>query len=124
MDKYVLVLAFKPGTGEAQVDAALSKIDKKIASSGGAVLKNPKPMMRKLASRMRKFNGIKEGLFAEFEFEGPGTLPNELNSLILVNEDVMRYMVTRAPEEIKPAVEKEAESAVEVNPEMLIGKPE
>lgn len=124
MDKYVLVLALKPGTAETQVEAGLSKIEKKITSLGGSVTKQSKPVMRKMASRLRKFNGIKDGLFAEFEFEGPGALPNELNALIRVNEDVMRYMITKAPEEIQLAVEKEAESAVEVNPEMLIGKPE
>ncbi|MFA5103905.1 MAG: 30S ribosomal protein S6 [Candidatus Margulisiibacteriota bacterium] len=124
MEKYVLVIAFKPGTGEAQVEAALAKIEKKMTSLGGTIQKKPKPIMRKLASRMRKFNGVKEGLFAEFEFEGPGTLPNELNTLIRVNEDVMRFMITKAPEDIQQAEEKEAESAVEVNPEMLIGKPE
>ena len=119
-----MVLALKPGTAETQVEAGLSKIEKKITSLGGSVTKQSKPVMRKMASRLRKFNGIKDGLFAEFEFEGPGALPNELNALIRVNEDVMRYMITKAPEEIQLAVEKEAESAVEVNPEMLIGKPE
>lgn len=124
MDKYVLVIALKPGTAEAQAEAGLSKIEKKIISSGGSVIKQSKPMMRRMASRLRKFNGIKEGLFAEFEFEGPGVLPNELSALIRVNEDVMRYMITKAPEEIQQTAEKEPESAVEVNPEMLIGKPE
>ncbi len=124
MDKYVLVLAFKPGTAETQSESALAKIEKKISSAGGSVIKASKPVMRKLASRMRKFNGIKEGLFADFEFEGPRNLPNELNSMIRVNEDVIRYVITKAPEEIQQVEEKEAESAVEVNPEMLIGKPE
>lgn len=120
----MLVLAFKPGTAETQSESALAKIEKKISSAGGSVIKASKPVMRKLASRMRKFNGIKEGLFADFEFEGPRNLPNDLNSMIRVNEDVIRYVITKAPEEIQQVEEKEAESAVEVNPEMLIGKPE
>ncbi len=124
MDKYVLVLAFKPGTSEEAVSSALGKIEKKITSSGGSVQKQTKPAMKKLASRLRKFNGVKEGLYAEFEFEGPGALPNELNSMIRVNEDVMRFILTKAPEEVQLPAEKEPAAAVEVNPEMLIGKPE
>lgn len=120
----MLVLAFKPGTAEEVTTASLAKIEKKIASSGGSIQKQTKPAMRKFASRLRKFNGVKDGLFAEFEFEGPGALPNELNSLILVNEDVMRFIITKAPEEVQLPAEKEPEAAVEVNPEMLIGKPE
>lgn len=124
MDKYVLVLAFKPGTSEETTAASLAKIEKKITALGGSIQKQTKPAMRRFASRLRKFNGVKEGLFAEFEFEGPGALPNELNSLILVNEDVMRFIITKAPEEVQLPAEKEPEAAVEVNPEMLIGKPE
>lgn len=123
-EKYVLVCVFKPNLTDSQVDPFLEKIDKKISSSGGTVIKSSKLGLRKMATLMRKFKTFKEGLFCEVSFEGPSSLPDEINSLIRVNEDIMRHILTRLPEEPKAVEEKETESTVEINPEMLIGKPE
>jgi ribosomal protein S6 len=124
-EKYDLICVFNPNTAEEKIDAALGRIEKKITLSGGSVENISKPGLRKLAVRMRKFKPIKDGFFVQVNFTSPTNVPQEISATVRVNEDIMRFVLTRAIEEkIEPVEEKSAEETVEVNPEMLIGKPE
>jgi len=122
--KYDLMCIFNPKAGEEKIDAAISRIEKKITSAGGTVDKTMKQGMRRVATRMREFKSIKDGYFVTVQFSAPAFVPKEINAAVRVNEDIMRFILTKAIE-MPPAEEVKAEeSAVEVNPEMLIGKPE
>ncbi len=122
IEKYEAICVFKPVTTEDKIDAFVSKVEKKIAALGAKIEKVQKHGLKRVSTRMRKFKTIRDGIFLEIDFEGPTSAPAEVTSIIRVNEDIMRFIVTKAAPEIP--VEKPAEEAVEVNPEMLIGKPE
>ncbi len=123
MNRYVFVFALNPSLPNEQVEAVVSKIEKKITSSGGKIIKKTKPTTKKFSTRLRKHPSIKEGLFVEIEFEGPSNLPELLNQIARVTEEIIRYIIAKMPEE-KIFDEENREEIVEVNPEMLIGKSE
>ena len=123
-EKYDLICVFKPGTAEEKIDAAIARIEKKIISAGGTVTRIAKQGLRRMATRMRRFKVIKDGYFTLIAFESPGNIPQEITALVRVNEDIMRSILTRGIEKIEDSAEKAVETAVEINPEMLIGKPE
>ncbi len=122
-NKYEMVCVFHPRTAEDKIEASISKLEKKVSSTGGTFDKVNKIGLRKVNTRMRDFNGIRDGYYVEVVFSSAPSIPAELTASLRVNEDVMRFIITKAPQEPKP-VEKAAEESVEVNPEMLIGKPE
>lgn len=123
-EKYDLICVFNPATAEEKIEAALSKLGKKITAAGGTIENTNRMGIRKINTRMRKFKTIKDGIFAQLTFEAPANIPQELNGLMKVNEDVMRFILTRDIPKMIVEPEKGKETAVEVNPEMLIGKPE
>jgi len=122
--KYDLISVFNPSTAEEKIDAAVAKLVKKITEGGGAIESTNKMGLRKVNTRMRDFKNIKDGYFVEISFEAPSGVPDELTQSLKVNEDVMRFILTRAIPKIEQEAEKPKDEAVEVNPEMLIGKPE
>lgn len=122
--KYDMICVFNPSTAEEKIEAALAKLGKKITAAGGVIENTNKMGLRKVNTRMRDFKNIKDGYFVELTFEAPPGVPDELTASLKVNEDVMRFILTRAIPKIAPEEEKPKDQAVEVNPEMLIGKPE
>ena len=123
-EKYDLICVFKPNTPEERVDAVLSKIDKKLKSLGGEITKTNKVGIRRVHTRMRKFKTIHDGLFIDCEISSPAKGPAEVEGILHVTEDLMRHILTKAKEVPLPVQEKPSEEKVEINPEMLIGKPE
>lgn len=123
--KYDLICIFNPKTGEEKIDSSIARIEKKITSAEGTVDKVMKQGMRRVATRMRDFKDIKDGFFVTMQFSAPAFVPKEINGALRVNEDIMRFILTK--EIVMPVAEeakKEESAVVEVNPEMLIGKPE
>lgn len=118
-----MICVFHPRTAEDKIEANVAKLEKKVTSSGGVFEKVNKMGLRKVNTRMRDFNGIKDGYYVEIVFVSSPDMPHELTSSLRVNEDIMRFLITKVPQEPKPS-EKASEESVEVNPEMLIGKPE
>ena len=123
-DKYELTCIFDPKTAEDRIEATLNRIEKKITASGGTMDNVNKMGTRKLLMKMSKNKTLRDGLFVMILFSGPSNVPNDVTALVRVSEDVIRFMLTKAPEKIEAPEEKAAETAVEVNPEMLVGKPE
>jgi len=123
-EKYDLICVFVPNTGEERIDAVLGKIEKKLKAAGGEFEKVNKIGVRRVMTRMRKFKTIKDGNFVEIKFSAPRSVPKDIEGILRISEDVMKHILTKeivleAPKEVKAP-----EAAVEVNPEMLIGKPE
>ena len=116
---------FNPKAGEEKIDAGIAKVEKKLASLGGSIISTNKLGLRKVATRMRKFKTTKDGYFVHINFAGETNVPDEITALVRLNEDVMRFTLTKPIREMRSKKTKEAPDAVvEVNPEMLIGKPE
>ncbi len=123
-EKYDLICVFKPNTAEEKVDAVFAKIEKKLKSLGGELLKVSKTGIRRVQTRMRKFKTTRDGLFVDCSFSGPSKCPSEVENILHVTEDLMRHLLVKAKEVPQPVQEKPSEEKVEINPEMLIGKPQ
>lgn len=126
MKKYLLVFAVRPTFQENQIEAVISKIEKKVVSLGGSVVSKTRPVLKKFCTKLRKHPSIREGFFVEIEFTGPANLPNEINSLMRVSEEVIRYILVTSKDTATATSQREeqGQTIVEVNPEMLIGKSE
>lgn len=123
--KYDLIFALIPQTAEDKIDALISKIEKKISSLGGEISNISKKGVMRIASRMRKFKNIRDGFYVSMNFSGSPAIPKEIENILKVNDAVMKHIITlsnETPSEIKS--QEKTEEKVEINPEMLIGKPQ
>ncbi len=121
-EKYEIICVFNPSAGAEKMDAFMARLDKKLSAIGAKIENVVKQGMRRVQTRMRKFKTVKDGFYMMFTVTGPKTVPAEATALLNVNEDLMKYLITK-PRALKLEA-KAPEEAVEVNPEMLIGKSE
>lgn len=128
MNKYDVLCMFDPKVDEAKIETILKKAEAKITAAGGKIAKTEKKGVRPLASRIQKRKDLKEVNYINLVVEGPGAVPAEINQLLRVTEEVVRFMVSvKTEEEIiaksqipaKPAAEEEK---VEIAPSMLAGE--
>ncbi len=113
MKPYEAILIFNPGIAEDKIDASISKFEKKIKDSGGTDIVTAKWGTRKFAAPIKKAS---EGFYVLINFNGEGTAPNGLRSLLSVSEEVIRYTVMVA----KPAQPEPKEEKVEIEPSMIM----
>jgi small subunit ribosomal protein S6 len=110
---YEAILIFNPGVAEDKIDASISKFEKKIKDSGGTDIITAKWGTRKFAAPIKKTS---EGFYVLINFNGEGSAPNGLRSLLSVSEEVIRYTVMVA----KPAQPEPKEEKVEIEPSMIM----
>lgn len=123
-NNYDLICVFNPKVVEEKIESAIAKIEKALAARNGSIVAVNKMGTKKVATRMRKFKTTKDGIFVHINFSSETSVPEEITALVGVNEDIMRFILTKPIREMKSKKAKEgAEVVVEVNPEMLIGKP-
>ena len=123
-EKYELICVFKPSTAEEKIDAVFAKIEKKLKALGGELQKVSKVGLRRVQTRMRKFKTTRDGLFVDCTVSCPPKGPSEIENILHVTEDLMKHLLVKAKEVPQPVQEKPSEEKVEINPEMLIGKPQ
>jgi small subunit ribosomal protein S6 len=124
-EKYDVICVFNPATGEERIDAVIARIEKKLKVLGGTIDKVSKMGLRRVQTRMRSFKNIKDGYFVELNINSPKNGPAEVEDVLKVTEEIMRHIITKAI--VRPVFKDEkkaAEEAVEINPEMIIGKPQ
>lgn len=93
--QYELMYILRPDLGEEDQLAATAKVQQTIEASGGTVQKTDKWGRRKLAYEI---NDYAEGLYVVVNFQGDGTIANEITRLLNINEDVVRSIVVREDE--------------------------
>lgn len=87
---YELMYILKPDLGEEEQQTAIDKVQAVVEGAGGTVEKTDKWGRRKLAYEI---NDYSEGFYAVVNFQGDGTIANEITRLLNINEDVIRSMV-------------------------------
>ncbi|MCX5725959.1 MAG: 30S ribosomal protein S6 [Candidatus Saganbacteria bacterium] len=121
MNSYDCICVFGPKTKEEKTNAILLKLEKIIKDGGGEVVKVEKWGLRRLPFRFKKAKNEQEGFYTLTNFKGsPKTVP-ELQSLIRVTEDIIRFIITKAVEKELPAAE--APEKVEIAESMLSREP-
>jgi len=105
LNAYELILLLDPKLGEEKIGLAGTKIEEKIKALGGSEIKTEKWGMRKLASIVKKAKGITQAYYVLIRFQSAPNLPAELKAFLKVNENVVRYFVSKAVE-VAPVEER------------------
>jgi small subunit ribosomal protein S6 len=97
MRTYETMLVLKPNLEEEARDAVIAKFESVIAKEGGNVLPTTKLGKRRLAYEIKHF---REGFYAVLNYEAKSTTPAELERLLKIDDNVIRYL-TIVKEEVK-----------------------
>ena len=92
MKKYDLVSILRPTAEDSVVNETHENITEVITSNGGNVQEQGVWQKRKLAYQIETFN---EGIYTITSFEGPASLPNELDRVLKISDDVIRHKVLK-----------------------------
>ena len=92
MKKYDLVSILRPTAEDSVVNEIHQNITEVITSNGGNVQEQGVWQKRKLAYQIETFN---EGIYTITSFEGPANLPNELDRVLKISDDVIRHKVLK-----------------------------
>ena len=92
MKKYDLVSILRPTAEDSVVNEIHENITELITSNGGNVQEQGVWQKRKLAYQIETFN---EGIYTITSFEGPANLPNELDRVLKISDDVIRHKVLK-----------------------------
>ena len=92
MKKYDLVSILRPTAEDSVVNEVHENITEVITSNGGNVQEQGVWQKRKLAYQIETFN---EGIYTITSFEGPANLPNELDRVLKISDDVIRHKVLK-----------------------------
>lgn len=92
---YEHVLIARPEISPQQVETLIEDIKKTISDQGGHVGKTEYWGLRNLTYRIRK---NRKGHYALINIDAPAAAVHELERLLKINEDVMRYKTIRVEE--------------------------
>ena len=109
MKKYELMLLLEPNLGEEKVASLVAKIEEKIKSLNGEVSQTDKWGIRRLAHVMQSPKRLQQAYYVVIYFQGPTSLPGELQAYLKVTEDVVRHGISLAVP--KPVKRAKAEAA-------------
>ncbi|OGC34896.1 30S ribosomal protein S6 [candidate division WOR-1 bacterium RIFOXYB2_FULL_48_7] len=109
MNQYELIMLFDPALGEEKILQLTTKVEDKIKSLGGALEKTEKWGMKKLNSMIRKAKRLTHAYYMMIKFSSPSNVPAEVQAMLKVTENVARYFVSKAVENIieEPTEKKE-----------------
>src|SRR3989339_843192 len=102
-------MLFDPALGEEKILQLTTKVEDKIKSLGGALEKTEKWGMKKLNSMIRKAKRLTHAYYMMIKFSSPSNVPAEVQAMLKVTENVARYFVSKAVENIieEPTEKKE-----------------
>lgn len=92
---YEHVLIARPEISPQQVETLIEEIKKTITDQGGHIGKTEYWGLRNLTYRIRK---NRKGHYALINIDAPAAAVHELERLLKINEDVMRYKTIRVEE--------------------------
>lgn len=111
MKPYELVVLLHPDL-EIDIDTPIAKIEKLISGTGGKITKRDNWGKKRLAYPVKK---QQFGIYAYFELELAPTAVRELESQLLITEEVIRFLIVNklvlqrpGKASAKPASTKEA----------------
>ena len=91
MNKYELVVIFKPSLTDETFPIEFDKVKDLIAKSGGTIEKIDNWGKRRLAYEIDKIN---EGIYEIVVFSAEPSAPAEMERSLRINESVLRYLIT------------------------------
>ncbi len=92
MPFYESVYIARPDISASQVEALTQQFTETVEAKGGKVTKNEYWGLRTLAYRIKK---NRKGHFSLLNLDAPGEALGELDRVMRLNEDVLRYLTVR-----------------------------
>nr|WP_122012122.1 30S ribosomal protein S6 [Maliibacterium massiliense] len=96
MNQYEVLYIINDSLEEAQKKEIVERFSNLVSENGGTVDSVDEWGRRKLAYPI---NDMNEGYYVLMNFSSEPTLPRELERNMLIQENILRFMVTRKPEE-------------------------
>ena len=93
--KYEAFYIVKPELADADVQKIADRFKAVVEEKGGSVANAAKWDKRKLAYEIE---GFKEGNYVLMNFEAEATVPQELNRLMRISDDVIRHRIFKIEE--------------------------
>ena len=90
--KYDVVSIMRSSLDESAIDSIHKEVSEIIESNAGKVLEQGVWQKRKFAYQIQ---GHKEGIYTITTFEGPAGLPNEIDRVLKISDDVIRHKVLK-----------------------------
>lgn len=109
MKLYELTVILNSSLEESVIQAEIEKIEKQITSAKGKIYKLERWGVRRLTYLIRGFH---QGFYVHFLFEAPTALISEMERIMRINENILRYLTVLAPG-LPPKEKKEDEAPSE-----------
>ena len=90
--KYDVVSIMRPTLDDQAIDSIHKSISEIIENNDGKVIEQGVRQKRKLAYQVE---GYKEGIYTITTFEGSSELPNEVDRVLKISDDVIRHKVLK-----------------------------
>ena len=98
MRRYELMLVIRPDAPDDKVSAVIDRTTRYLVASGGQIVKVAPWGRRRLAYPIDRH---REGSYHIIVFESPAEAIAELERSLLITEEVLRHLVTRAIRPVK-----------------------
>ncbi len=92
MRAYELMYIIRPDLDDEAINDVIEKFNQLIANNGGEVVNVNRWGKRRLAYEVKDF---KEGIYMLVHFNGEPATERELERVLKISDDVIRYLITR-----------------------------
>jgi len=92
MRPYEFMYIIRPDLDEDAINGVVEKYSQLIANNGGEVANSNRWGKRRLAYEVKDF---KEGIYMLVHFNGEPATERELERVLKISDDVIRYLITR-----------------------------
>jgi small subunit ribosomal protein S6 len=117
MRRYELMLVVRPDVADDKSQAVIDRTTRQIVAAGGQIVKVAPWGRRRLAYPIDRH---REGSYHIVLFEAPPEAITELEHSLLITEEVLRHLVTRADRPTKPGRPDDAEGDIDVDDESML----
>ena len=107
--RYETVFVLRPDLDDAETKELAQKLENVVAKEQGSMVKREDWGVRKLAYDINRFS---KGYYFLFDYVGPTRLIGELERVMKINENVMRFLTIKKSDHVDmEAIQKEREEA-------------
>ena len=117
MRRYELMLVVRPDVADDKSQAVIDRTTRQIVAAGGQIVKVAPWGRRRLAYPIDRH---REGSYHIVLFEAPPEAITELEHSLLITEEVLRHLVTRADRPTKPGRADDADDDIDVDDESML----
>ncbi|MCX6116035.1 MAG: 30S ribosomal protein S6 [Proteobacteria bacterium] len=102
--EYEVTIISRADLPESESQKLLGKYEKLMVSDGGEILKKDAWGSKKIAFPMKKHH---RGVYTNYDFIGTSANLSEMERLMRIDEDILRYMSVYLGENVDPTVRKD-----------------